>query len=95
MLPRIQTPRKLLLSKITVHAKSRERLQKEQEQLETQLMESCWRVRGQFFDDFKEAFPGLSRKALFRDRCLLEAKKEQTALPDRKVVKQMYDLSLW
>jgi len=81
-------------TQITSHARSQKQLEAEQQQLTTQIEESCWRVKGQYDTMFAEAFKGVKkRKSDFRERCFQEVEKEQTVLPDIETIKRTYSLA--
>ena len=81
-------------SQIASCANSKKQLEEDQQQLTAQIEESCWNVKLQYDKVFSEAFKGAVRsKSVFRERCLFEAQKPQTTLPDKETIQRTYNLA--
>ena len=90
----LQSKNEQIRAQITSQAKSRKQLEADQQQLTKQIEESCWSVREKYIDMFPEAFKGVKKtKSSFRERCFMEADKQQTALSDIETIKRTYNLA--
>jgi len=79
---------------IEIFTKSKEHLNTEQQEHESDFDEVCWKVKEKYDDIFSEAFAGLNRsKKVFRERCLAEEKKTVPTVPNFDELKRQYGIA--